>query len=65
MATRILPLVIASVLAGCTTERLVRDNVVPACPGSADRAISRAASCMTAVLYEVATEKGEEKGGAE
>lgn len=59
MATRLLSVLIASLLAGCTSERLVRDNIVPECPGSADRAISRAAACMTAAFYEIAMEEGE------
>src|SRR5687768_13807832 len=59
MRTKILFLAIASVLSGCTTESLVRDNVLPECPGSAHRATSRAAACMTAALYEVAMERDE------
>ena len=59
MAIRILALVIAGTLSGCTTEQLVRDNLLPECPGYADRATSRAAACMTAAMYEIALEKAE------
>ncbi len=35
---------------------LVRDNLLPECPGEARRATSRAAGCMTSALYEIALE---------
>ena len=48
---------------GCTVERLVRDNVVPECPGQSDKATSRAAACMTSAMYEIAQEKDDSTNG--
>ncbi|MET0292780.1 MAG: hypothetical protein ABW136_10485 [Steroidobacteraceae bacterium] len=59
--TRGLLLAALGVLCGCSTERLVRDNVVPECPGHADRAVSRAASCMAAAFYDIAREDAEDR----
>jgi hypothetical protein len=59
MTTRMLCLVIASALAGCTTDRLVRDNLLPACPAPTGRATSRAAACMTSAMYEMVLRKSE------
>ena len=62
MAIRILLLVIVSTLSGCTTERLVRDNLVPDCPKSTGSATTRAAACMTAAAYEIAVRRSESTG---
>lgn len=54
MKSRVIHLVLGCVLSGCTAQSLVRDNLLPECPGEARRATSRAAGCMTSALYEIA-----------
>lgn len=59
MKITICSIVIAGLLSGCTAERLVRDNIVPDCPGDARRATPRAVECMTAAFYDIAKEEYE------
>jgi hypothetical protein len=59
MAIRILPLLIVSVISGCTSDRLVRDLLLTECNGRGDKPASRAAKCMTAAAYAIAQKKEE------
>jgi len=59
MRIGICSIVIVGLLSGCTAERLVRDNIVPECPGDARRATPRAVECMTAAFYDIARDEYE------
>lgn len=54
---RILLLVTFGVLAGCTSNALVRGTLIPECNDRDHKAISRAAVCVGAAAYEISQEK--------
>ena len=57
MAIRLLAFVIVGAISGCAALHPVPGFID--CPGPTDNATSRAAACMTAVLYDTALKKVE------
>lgn len=63
MVTKALTLLFTLVVAGCTTDTVVRGFVLPDCaPGPISSPTAHAARCMTVAVYEIAQEKRETPG---
>jgi hypothetical protein len=60
MASRVVALLVVSLLAGCTTDAVVRGFVLPDCAhGPVSSPTAHAARCMTGAMYEIVQERRE------